>query len=319
LGAYIYIPNVARTVDSIAAAGRAEASTASQEELGTELQMGLSVPIVQPDSVRVAGDPFAGLPACPYQNTGSPQPVELEELSNGLYRFDPESTGCAFIVEGRFPWQTRLTSLAGDFEDLGILADDGSPWYMWDVHNIVVGRSREGNFPWGEYNRLVEGGVIPSQYLEDMICLGCSVWLYDPDWNMGDVTTPKPPIALELEAAKYEVMLASGYLFPRVVWQPDEDTFIYYEVSSGAEPYEACTSGDEPEQIAVHGLAVEDGFVAAIGKTDCTTVAWIDGELAQWEGQRDGENIVTFTRAVEAWMMPAGFTQVQIDAWVAAH
>jgi len=167
---------------------------------------------------------------------------------------------------------------------------------------------------------------LQDQLLDDMLCLECSVWLYDPDWNMNDISTAKASIAEELEVKKLrDAMRPGNYLYPRVIWQPNGQTAVFYQNDSGDAAYEAftgCTAGDEPQEIPVSGLWDGESFQAAIGAGHCTMAIYIDGasEAVVWDGyQRDGDEIVTYQDKVEAWIFPMDWTRQQVDAWVTAH
>lgn len=277
-------------------------------------------------NVGVRVDPFAGLPECPYTDTGSPQPVALKKVGE-LYRFDPKSTGCAWVVEGRFPWQTQLPELAAELAAMDITSSDGSAWPLFDVHHIIAGRSSLGAFDWAKYNKMVqELYQLPDSLLDDMLCLECSVWLYDPTWNMSDFSTAKESIAEQLEVKKLrDAMRPRHYLDPRVIWQLNGQMAVFYQEDSGDAAYEAftgCTAGDTPEEIPVHGLWDGKNFQAAIGAGHCTMAIYIDGASTAviWDGyQKDGDEIVTYQDKVEAWIFPTDWTRQQVDAWVTTH
>lgn len=254
---------------------------------------------------------------CQYESTGSSQPEDVWQRvpNTDLYWFDPATTGCAFLIEGRFPWQDDVTEMPSYLQMLGIAGEDGSEWMLWDVHHLVA-----DNFDFVAFNALDED--IPEEYQQYAVCTECSVFFYDPSWNMNDLGTSKPSIAEELEAAKLAVMQEEGYLWPRVIWDETGAAAIFYEDSSGAQFYQAgCTSGDQPELVPVHGMRVGNNeYKAAVGKVGCTTVAWIDGEgPEQWDGQRDADRSVEYSSSVEAWMIPDDWSQDQIDAWVASR
>ncbi len=256
---------------------------------------------------------------CQYQGTGSPQPENvLAKIGEDLYYFNPATTGCAFIVEGRFPWQDKIQELPGYLETLGIKQPDGGDWLLWDVHHVVA-----NNLDFATMNALA-GDEIPAEYRNGVVCAECSVWFYDPSWNMNHIGSAKPSIAEEFEAAKYADMqdpkAHEPYLWPRIIWDDKGQMNIYYNQSTGAQFYAGCTSGDAPELIPVHGLRVEGGYYAAVGKLNCVTVAWIDGTgPQQWTGQRDADNGVEYQDKVDAWLMPATWSQDQINTWIASR
>lgn len=234
---------------------------------------------------------------CPYKNTGSSQPVTLQrfEWVDGkvLWGFNPKETKCAWAVEGRFPWQPA-----------------------WNEHHIVEGSSERGSFDFTAKNTIIQEKYgIPNKFLNWMLCKECSVWEEDSTWNICDVTTEKPPICYELEAAKYQVMKQEKYLFPRIVHEYNDSIHVFKDTSSGTPIPESCWFA-EPEEIPIHGLfdKVTGKYNAAIGALNCTTVAMVDGIREQWNGQRDNERKVVFT-TIRAWLLPDVWTDNQKNSW----
>jgi len=230
---------------------------------------------------------WEGLPDCQFVGTGSSQPMNKDgkipvEQSNGMWTADLSKVGCALIFEGRLV--------------------KGEPF-----HRIIVLRDLTGT----NAEFVIDGKFT---YAEG------SIWGYDRTWNLGDFSTEKPPIAAEFLHKKVEVMKAEDSLLPINVYLVNGQVleFPSGEVFPGVTATNDCDFS-EPQEIPVHGEFVGGKFAAAIGALGCTTVAWIDGAETPetWSGQRDGERKVVYT-TITAWMMPSGWTQDQINTWIAS-
>ena len=144
-----------------------------------------------------------------------------------------------------------------------------------------------------------------------------SVWVYPAEWNMGDFSTKKAPIAAEFVTAKRNNQSANGY-----------DWVIYVHI--GTQTYEFPAGQDtpivtlpdnadfvQPEPLEIHGVwdAKTASFNVSIGAEGATTVALLDGKLVYWAEAQDN----VFFKSAEAWLMPSKWSQDQIEDWAKAQ
>lgn len=227
---------------------------------------------------------YAGLPKC---NPDESTPISgAKQNKEGLWEIDIHKNGCNLIFEGRIVPGERL-------------------------HRVIVLRSANG-----ENTEFVKDGIFI--YAEG------STWEKSREKNMEDVANVNDPAeALKLLNDKRTVMDSNGYDWPILLYFTDGTVteFGPGETWEGLSAQNHCDFA-EPVMINVHGEKLEgkNQFSAAIGSTDCVTVAWIDGADTpeQWTDQRDGANKVVYTTIV-AWLMPSNWSQDQIDAWIATQ
>jgi len=223
-------------------------------------------------------DPFSGLPECTLAAG------QAEKFDNGTtpqdgqtWVFDPNVTGCLILFEGRLE--------------------------ATKAHHIYVLRGPER-----EELYFVADGMW--RYMEG------SIWFYGRDTNLDDPLAGQE-IAAEFQDAKRINMQQNGYDWP--IWVHDSaGNVLEFPVGTllNVDLPDNCQF-TSPLRVSVHGIydAETQAFNASIGAEGCKTVAWLDGNVTQWENARDN---VTFT-AIEAWLMPGLWDQAQIDAWIAAH
>ncbi len=226
---------------------------------------------------------YGDLPECVNPDESTPL-AGATQRADGLWEINLHGNGCNLVFEGRIVPGERL-------------------------HRVIVLRS--GN---GEIAGYIQNGVFT--YSEG------SIWQKPRTKNMEDVANLNDPAeALKLLNDKRAVMDANGYDWPIWLYFTDGTTLEF----GPGQTWEGLTSQNhcdlqEPVKINVHGEKLEgkNQFSAAIGATNCITVAWIDGATTpvQWAGQRDAANKVIYT-IINAWLMPAFWDQSQIDAWIA--
>jgi hypothetical protein len=214
-------------------------------------------------------------PLPPCQLTDKGIQLEVTARNDGKWMINRNVSGCNMIFEGRLDQSQE--------------------------HHIYVLRSSAGKGPYFDS----DGNFI---FLEG------SVWIYPTGWNMDDFGAEKPPIAAEFVNAKRDNMRANGYDWPIIVHKTDGSTV---EFPAGTKVMGVTLPNNcdfsEPQAITVSGVydPQTGQFVASIGAAGCTTVALLDSKVFQWEGAKDG---VTY-KQVEAWLMPANYSQQQIDAF----
>lgn len=244
-----------------------------------------SAPTLEPTVVALVGYDYDGLPQCDNPDESTPL-AGATQNTDGMWEINIHNNGCNLIFEGRIILGER-------------------------IHRVIVLRSDNG-----ENTEFVKNSVFT--YAEG------SIWQKPRSKNMEDAANINDPAeALKLLNDKRAVMDTSGYDWPIWLYFTDGNTTEF----GPGETWEGLTAQNhcdisEPVQINVHGekLTGKNQFSAAIGATNCVTVAWIDGSKTpeQWTDQRDAVNKVTFV-TINAWLMPVAWSQDQIDAWITTH
>lgn len=106
-----------------------------------------------------------------------------------------------------------------------------------------------------------------------------SVWAYPTNWNMGDFSTQKPPVAAEFVNAKRANQQANGYDWPMFVHLLDGNVVKFEKgvlVKDVKLPNNCSFS--EPLQLSVAGVydPSTGSFNASIGGENCWTVARLE-------------------------------------------
>lgn len=241
-----------------------------------------------------AGYEYSGLPECALTDVGADTPLN-----------DPTRLGHAkwlFSREGNL-WEINLHEASGCN-----LVFEGRIVPGEELHRVIVLRSSKGENP--EYVK--DGKFL---YAEG------SIWELARNMNVEDVNSADP-VAMKLVNDKRAVMDANNYDWPIVVSLTDgsEMTFGPGTTWDGLTEENHCDFSD-PVKINVHGEYLSDNqFAAAVGATNCVTVAWINGadKPIEWMGQRDAADKVVY-KTIDAWLMPSSWEKSQIDSWVLAH
>ena len=297
------------------------------------LLTGFSAPVYASNNVSDAvADENA--PECPYKDTGSAQPVNIQTEKfqldgHTVYAVDFKGlTGCAVLFEGRVPWQIYDAELKTALLNEGV-SRPGFAWDPWEVHMIVDVQSKFGQFNPESRNKLIPN--LPEKYASWFVFSEGSFWYYDPKWNTSNLDAAKPSLAQELEVKKFRDAMKPGkYNYPRVIMQPDGKMFVFWQKDSGDDAYAygvaaGCTKTDMPETIPVFGLNNEDGkgYSAAIGIGNCKMAYWADDaeEVTEvWNGyQKDGTTIATYQKSVIVYVFPHEWTDDQVSAWIKDH
>jgi hypothetical protein len=256
--------------------------------------------------VLVTGEaPMADLP-CSLDDWGIQ--LLVDKADDSLWVFDPENmtvimpdgeakpipeytAGCNILVEGR--------KVLTEEHHIWILRANGDP----DIAYLETSGQNKDKF----------------------VCAECSVWIYPTGWNMQTRNTGKPSIAEEFVDAKRLNMQENAttpYDWPIFVHTSDGSVWEFgsgefASSNGGKDVYLSCSEIEAPERLEVTGLIGDNGRIASIGATGCTTLAWVNQSAKpfQWQGAADNFPF----QVVEAWMMPTNWDQAKIDSWVASR
>lgn len=141
-----------------------------------------------------------------------------------------------------------------------------------------------------------------------------SAWAYPTNWNLGDFSSEKAPIAAEFVDAKRNNMKANNYDWTIFVHLED-GSVVQFKAGDkvGAILPNNCAF-ESPQRLNVTGIYNPSAktFVASIGGESCKTLAWVDGGgPVVWLGAKDN---VTFKKIV-AYLMPKAWTDERIEQW----
>lgn len=165
------------------------------------------------------------------------------------------------------------------------------------VHHIYILRGAEAE-------EMYNGEDGKFRYMEG------SLWFYGRGTDMVQMSQ-------EFHDAKRINMQRNGYDWPIWVHGADGNVMEYPAGTLlNVELPNNCQFA-APQRVSVHGIydAGTGNFNASIGAEGCTTVAWVNGEVTQWQNALDNVEFTT----IEAWLMPGLWDATQVQAWINTH